>query len=121
MKTILSKYLVFSWLLLMGVSAYAITELGLLAGNVFITDFSHPWRAQFNTDFVMHIILVSAWIYWREPSKPVGVLCAIGAFFGAVFTFPYLLISLIRAQGSVSRLLLGKHWEPTPAQPTKRS
>lgn len=110
---LLKGYLTLAWLLLTAVTVYAVVVLGLEAGMVFISDFGHPWRAQFNTDFLLHVILVAAWIVWREPSRTVGILCAIGAFFGGVFSLLYLLAALIRAEGDIPRMLLGKHWRPT--------
>jgi hypothetical protein len=106
---LLQVYLVTAWLLLVGVTAHAVMSLGLDGGNIFLTDFAQPWRAQFNTDFTLHVLPIAAWIIWREPSKIVGLLCAVGAIAGGVFTLPYLLIATIRARGDLRRLLLGKH------------
>ena len=103
-------FLVIAWLLLVAVTANAFIKLGADGGMVFFSDFSHAWRAQFYTDFSLHILLVAAWVFWREPSKLVGLLCALGTALGGVFTLLYLLIASVRAQGDVRRLLLGKHW-----------
>jgi hypothetical protein len=112
----LRGYLIVAWLALVAVTAHAVMVLGVEGGNVFLTDFAQPWRAQFNTDFMLHVLPVAAWILWREPSKPVGLLCAIGTMAGGLFTLLYLLVASFRAQGDVRQLLLGKHWKPaTPA------
>jgi hypothetical protein len=38
-------------------SVKAVGQMGLAAaGHVFFGDFSHPWRAQFNGDFGMHLL-----------------------------------------------------------------
>jgi hypothetical protein len=112
---LLRGYLIVAWLLLAAVSAHAITSMGLDGGVVFFTDFSHPWRAQFYTDFMLHLMPIAAWILWREPSRTAGLLCAAGAFMGGMFTLPYLLVATLRAKGNIRRLMLGKHWKPAGA------
>ncbi len=107
---LLRGYLVAAWLLLAAVTVYAVRTLGLDGGNVFFSDFAHPWRAQFYTDFLMHIVPIAVWIFWRESSRAVGVLCAIGALSGGLFTLLYLLVATFRAGGDPRRLVLGRHW-----------
>jgi hypothetical protein len=107
--TIFRGFLIVGWLLLFYVTAHAFVALGADGGMVFISDFAHPWRAQFNTDFSLHIVLVALWMFWREPSKAVGLLCALGAMAGGVFTLLYLLIATFRAGGDPRKLLLGRH------------
>src|SRR5262245_22796789 len=64
--------LVILWVLIIGITWYALRELGSEGGMVFVTDFSHPWRAQFYTDFSIHLLLFAIWVFWREQSKVVG-------------------------------------------------
>lgn len=109
---LLRAYLVLGWLLLMAISAWAISTQGLDGGQVFIHDFSHAWRAQFNTDFLLHVVPISAWAYWRERSRAVGVLCAAGVWMGGVFTLAYVLAASFRSGGDLRRLLLGRHADP---------
>ncbi len=106
---LLRGYLILGWLLLAGITAWAVSSLGADGGMVFFSDFAHAWRAQFYTDFLLHVVPVAIWIYWREPSKPVGVLCALGASMGGLFTLIYLLAATYRADGDARRLLLGGH------------
>lgn len=102
-------FLIIGWVLLMAVSVQAVSSMGFEGGKVFFDDFSHPWRAQFYTDFLLHVLPITAWVFWREPSKVTGLLCAVGTTFGGVFTLLYLFITTFREQGDIRRVLLGKH------------
>ena len=62
----LSFLIVLMWILIVGITWHAVQELGRDGGMVFVTDFSHPWRAQFNADFSMHLLLFAIWVFWRE-------------------------------------------------------
>lgn len=97
------------WGILLVVTWRAAAELGFGAGNLFFSDFSHPWRAQFNADLSLHLLLFAVWVFWRERSKVVGGACALLCVLGGVFTFPYLLVAVYRARGDVRALLLGAH------------
>jgi len=97
------------WVLLLAVSWRAVAQLGLAGGDVFVADFSHPWRAQFSTDLLLHLLLFAVWVVWREPSKLVGIPCAVLCAFGGVFTFAYLFASILRSGGDARVLLLGRH------------
>ena len=106
-STLLKVVLVIFIAIIYVVSFFAVKELGFAEGMVFVSDFAHPWRAQFNTDFSLHILLVATWVFWREDNIAAKVLCALGCFMGGLFTFPYLLVSLLRSGGDVRKLLLG--------------
>ena len=107
--TLLRAYLILGWLLLAGITYWAISSLGLDGGKVFFDDFAHAWRAQFYTDFLLHVFPVAIWVYWREQSKLVGLLCALGTLMGALFTLIYLLVATYRAGGDPRKLMLGRH------------
>lgn len=109
---LLQGYLVIAWVLLAILTGLAIADSGLEGGRVFLTDFASPWRAQFNTDFTLYALPIAAWVLWREQSKLVGLLCALGTLAGGVFTLLYVLVATFRSRGDVRRLLLGHH---TPA------
>lgn len=94
------------------VSFLAVKKLGMAEGMIFVSDFSHPWRAQFNTDFSLHIVLIALWVFWREQNVLAKVLCGLGCFMGGLFTFPYLIVSLVRCDGDVLGLMLGQHRSP---------
>ena len=102
------------WVALVGVTWRAIAELGLGGGNVFLSDLSHPWRAQFNIDFLLHLLLFAVWVVWRENSKLLGIVCAVLCVFGGMFTFPYLLVAALRSRGDFRALLLGAHARKLP-------
>ena len=105
----LSPFLLAIWIVLVLVTWRAMAELGLGGGNVFVSDLSHPWRAQFNIDFSLHLILLAVWVFWREQSKVLGLVCALLCALGGLFTFPYLLVAVYRARGDARMLLLGTH------------
>jgi len=97
------------WLVLAFVRVQAIRKLGLAAGGTtFISDMTQPWRAQFNSDFGLHLLLVAAWMIFRTRPWWLGVLCALLAInMGGMFTLAYLLMIAIRAQGDMRTVLLG--------------
>ena len=105
----LRLFVLAAWVVLLAVTWRAAAELGLGAGNVFFSDFSHPWRAQFNADLSLHLLLFAVWVFWRERSKPLGVVCAVLCVLGGIFTFLYFLVALYRARGDARVLLLGAH------------
>ena len=96
------------WLVLLVVTWRAVAELGVSGGNIFFSDFAHPWRAQFDTDLSLHLVLFAVWVFWRETSKPVGLACALLCVLGGVFTFLYLSVAAWRARDARA-LLLGAH------------
>jgi hypothetical protein len=100
-----------AWAVLFWVSFQAVGRMGFgAAGGVFIGDFAHPWRAQFNTDFALHLVLIAAWMIYRSRSWIVGLICGLLAInLGGVFTLAYLLVVSILAKGDMRRLLLGRH------------
>lgn len=103
-------FLVAAWLLLAVITWRAIALLGSDGSYILFSDFAHPWRAQYYTDFILHVLLVSGWVFWREPSKAVGAACALACISGgALITFLYVLIATFRAGGDARKLLLGKH------------
>lgn len=97
------------WLALFWVTIGAARRMGVnAAGTVFFGDFAHPWRAQFNTDFSLHLLLVAAWMIYRSRSWFVGIVCALLAInLGGLFTLAYILVASIRTGGDVRALLLG--------------
>lgn len=101
--------LALGWAVLFYVSFQAIRQLGLgPAGDVFVGDFAHPWRAQFNTDFSLHLLLVALWMIYRSRPWIVGLICGVLAInLGGVFTLAYLLVVSIRAKGDMRNVLLG--------------
>ena len=97
------------WAAVAAVTLWALAELGLLAApRTFVSDLAHPWRAQFYLDLEAHLLLLCAWIFYRERRPPLGILfSAATLLLGALFTLPYVLAASIRAGGDARRLLLG--------------
>jgi hypothetical protein len=82
--------------------------LGTAGAWVFVTDFDQPWRAMINSDFSVHVLLVVLWMFYRERSIPVGILCALGELLlGMPFTLLYLIAATYRERGDMRRVLLG--------------
>jgi hypothetical protein len=98
------------WLLLAAVTAVPVERLGLsAAAATFLADFRQPWRAQFYTDFSLHLLLVAGWIFSRSRTVAAGLLGgALAILLGALFTLPYVAVALVRSRGDPARLLLGK-------------
>lgn len=112
MRTTLFRLLLCAgWAVLLLVSIRAVTAMGLGAeSGVFIGDFAHPWRAQFNTDFSLHLLLAAAWMVYRARSWALGLVWAVLAInLGALFTLAYLLVVSIQARGDMRAVLLGRH------------
>jgi hypothetical protein len=102
-------FVVAIWAVIFAVTWRAVAEAGFGGGNIFFADFAEPWRAQFNTDLSLHLLLFAVWVFWRERSKAVGLTCALLCSLGGLFTFVYLFASLLRSRGDVRALLLGSH------------
>ena len=98
------------WTAVAAVTLWALAELGLpAAAETFFGDLSHPWRAQFYADLEAHLLLVGAWMIYRERSRGVGIACAaLTLLLGALFSLPYVLAASIRARGNPRLLLLGE-------------
>jgi hypothetical protein len=78
------------------------------AGSTFFADFAHPWRAQFNGDFSVHLLLMASWIVYREKRLAVGIPLGLGALMGGVFSFAYIFLATFGTGGSFTKLLLGR-------------
>ncbi len=109
--TLLRVGLCLAWVCLLLVSVRAVQRMGVgAAGQVFLGDFAHPWRAQFNTDFSIYLLLVAAWMVYRARTWWAGLLCALLAVnFGGLFTLAYLLLASLNANGDPRVLLLGRY------------
>lgn len=97
-----------AWLLVVAVSVHAVGTMGLTPGGiVFFQDFAHPWRAQYNADFSAHLILMAAWIAYRE-NRLLGVpLGLLAIMFGGAYSLAYIFIATFKAKGRFDHLLLG--------------
>ena len=109
--TVFRLALCLGWTILLVVSVHAVKAMGMsAAGAVFIGDFAHPWRAQFNTDFSLYLLLAAAWMVYRARSWAVGLVWAVLAInLGALFTLAYLLVLSFQAKGDMRIVLFGRH------------
>ena len=106
----LKIYLAASWLIIAGITVYAVSTLGVNFLQYFFGDMlTNGWRMQFNVDFALHLLLFACWVLWREGVNPTGIICAVLVFFGGLFSCLYLLYRLHQANGNVKHLLLGRH------------
>ena len=97
------------WAAIVVVTLWAVATLGLAsAPATFASDVFHPWRAQFNLDLELQLLVFAAWAAWRERSLAVSLAAAAATLLlGALFTFPYLIFAFANSRGDVRRLLLG--------------
>jgi hypothetical protein len=91
------------------ITVHSITSSGIGGSKLFITDFSSPWRAQFNADFVVYLFLVMAWIIFRERKGSRGLVLAIPVLLGSLYLLPYLFVATFRAGARFDALILGNH------------
>jgi hypothetical protein len=104
--------LILAWLALGWVTFQAGQQLGWdKAGDVFLGDLSHPWRAQFNVDFGLHLLLVAAWMIWSASNRALGLAFAVLAVLGGgMFTLAYLFVRMMQTGGNIRAVLLGRHY-----------
>lgn len=102
-----------AWVLIMSVTLYAIYQVGINWPAIYFGDLvGHPWRSQFNTDFLIYLLLTSTWMYWREASKTRGLFYGfLNIFLGGMFGFMYLLLATYKTKGNISAILLGSHYK----------
>jgi len=106
----LKTYLLASWLLIIGITVYAVYSLGINWPQYFFGDIlTHAWRMQFNVDFVIHLVLFCFWVIWREESRTTGIICALLFFLGGLFSLIYMAVRFHQADGSIRKFLLGRH------------
>ena len=104
-------FLALAWVVLAWITAQALVELGPAeAVRTFVGDYRHPWRAQFYTDFSLHLVLTAAWVLYRARTPARGAAYAFLVLaLGALFTIPYVVAAAAKAEGQVRALLLGRH------------
>src|SRR5690606_2777638 len=103
-----------SWLVVLAVSVAAFQQEGMTAGQVFFADIAQfAWRAQFNLDFLLHLLLFAAWVAWRHRRHRDGLVLAVCCVLGGgLFSLAYLFCAAVRARGDIPTLLLGAHRGP---------
>jgi len=101
--------LLVAWILVIWVSFHAIQTMGVnAAGAIFMGDFAYPWRAQFNTDFSFHLLLMALWIGYRERKLIWGIPLGVASIMlGGAFSLAYILVVTYLEKGDMRRVLLG--------------
>ena len=85
-----------------GMESIAIQYYGIMLENT--------WQAHFNTDLLIHTVIFACWIFYREKSKVVAVLCGLlSVYCGAIVTILYLIIILIKSKGDSALFFKGQH------------
>jgi hypothetical protein len=112
MINLVRALLAVGWLVVAWATFRAGSTLGLgVAGDIFLADLSHPWRGQFNLDFLGHLVLIAVWLVWSASSRTLGVAFGLLAVIGGgLFTFAYLFVQTFRHDGSIASMVLGRHY-----------
>jgi hypothetical protein len=68
------------------------------------------WRTQFDFDFIIHLLLLAAWVVWREGANAKAYLFGfLSVITGGMFSFPYIIFATYKAKAQPRALLLGVH------------
>lgn len=102
-----------SWVMIMSLTLYVVSSYGVNWPAVYFGDLiAMNWRTQFNADFLVHLLLLCSWVYWREESKVKGAIYGfLSIIMGGMFGFAYLLYASYAAKGNVKAILLGSHYK----------
>ena len=117
--TPLRSLLFISTLAIYGFTIAASLSQGLFWPAIAVHDLmALGWRAQFDFDFIVHLLLLATWVVWREGADGRAyVFGVLSVVMGGMFSFPYLLYAIYKAHGDPRALLLGVHAPaPTPAR-----
>lgn len=108
---VLRVFLVASTVLIYAVTLLATASQGINWPAIALNDLvALNWRSQFDTDFLVYLILTAVWIAWREGLTTKGYAFAfLNIFLGGMFGFPYLLWATYQANGDPTLVLLGVH------------
>ena len=107
---VLKIFLTVCWLVIVFVTVQALSQQGMIAGELFVADIQAlNWRAQFNVDFLAHLLLLGSWVAWRHRFSPagfaLGLACVLG---GGLVSLLYILVASVRAKGNMQILLMGR-------------
>ncbi len=109
--SLIRAFLVASTVLIYVLTVIACINHGLNWPAVAINDLlALNWRTQFNTDFIIYLIILATWISWREGLTAKGhAFGALSVVLGGMFSFPYILYATYQAKGDPKEILLGVH------------
>lgn len=111
LMTYFRVFLLISTVLIYAMTIIAVGYHGFNWPAVAIQDLADlNWRSQFDTDFIIYLLIGSTWISWREGFTAKGhTFGFLNVFLGGMFGFPYLLYASLQANGNPTRILLGVH------------
>lgn len=89
----------------------AASQEGMVAGEQFISDIQAlGWHAQFNIDFLAHLLLMGLWVAWRSGFSVVGIVIGVACVLGGgLVSLLYILVVSAHCRGDIQKLLLGQH------------
>lgn len=121
--TILRVFLLLSTVLIYVVTVIASVNHGINWPAVAVEDLlALNWRSQFDTDFLICLLLAATWVSWREGFTVKGhVFGFLSVFLGGMFIFPYLLGATYQAKGNPKTVLLGVHATNEQASPANQT
>jgi hypothetical protein len=108
---LLRFFLLLSTIAIYFITIIAIKDYGFNWPAVAINDLiSLSWRTQFDIDFIIHLLLLSIWVIWREGGTAKAYLFgALSIVMGGMFSFPYIIYISFVSRGNPKYFLLGIH------------
>ena len=106
-----------AWLVVMWVKHSRRSDIGIQSGRCdVLRGLQRSRRAQSNADFSAHLLLMAAWIVYRQKYLLPGLLFGLAAvMFGGAFSLAYIFVATFTAKSSFKGLLLGyRATEPAP-------
>ncbi|MEM9446775.1 MAG: hypothetical protein AAGA18_15645 [Verrucomicrobiota bacterium] len=106
---VLRTILIVFFLIIASYTAIVLLDYGFTLFPIFITDIlSLNWSGQFNLDFSLYLLLSGIWIAWRHQFSLGGIVMGlIAAILGMVVFAPYMLITTLKENGDLKKVLLG--------------
>lgn len=107
--------LLLAWLSVVAVTVVAVRSQGMDASmQVFMQDLAAlDWRAQYDADLMVHIVLIGLWAAWRQKFSLQGIVTGLLCGFGSLFSAIYVLGLTLYHKGDMTAVLLGRQ---RPAQ-----
>lgn len=99
------------------------TALGLGMDTFLLGYFGNPWQAVIDIDLMLGLLMICAWMGWRESDRAVGLSWIfVLLWWGNLILAIYLYWQIGRSGGSWARVFLGDHTRgekapPSPAWP----
>jgi hypothetical protein len=109
-QSVLKTILIFQTLALLVYTSFAVKSEGWTLFQVLINNITAlKWNGQFNLDFSCYLLLSGIWIVWRNKfSGSSFIIASIAMIIGIIAFAPYLLYLIIKENGDLKKVLLGK-------------